>query len=575
MSIFKLHPKIDWIKHKYLNWWLYSYPPLSGWLRFFVYMALLLSAVLQSNKSPVRGIWYYETTDPALFKTYGLVKLLQIPYIAPEHLRIVIMVVIVAWFCAAIGLFSRWASIITAVGVFFLHGIFFNSNAFNHNWFLPMYALIALCFARTSDRWSVDYYLNKFWQRKRERPTLADTGFARQLFLVLAVGFYFAAGVSKLYNAGFAWANGQSIQYFAEGYAVFPLGPILANSLWLSGLSAIISLGFEVGATAALFSYKARFIVVLGWVAMHVGIRYSLGPKYIQNVICLTLLVDWGVATAMVRRGLRTLRKKLISKRLSAPRVERSIPVSERTYSVRGTIAAITFGTCTLILMGAIALGQIFWWPFTPVYMYSNNYSKVEDLRADLPRLDYYNPVKVQQIARDFLNTSTTVESTQYLAYRVCLRLVSSDQEPLYLFDATESYSVGVPEWKQFILTVIRPVLIADLASKPANQLEFNPDLPEYPAQKFLTQYAPILRRHVAPEIWQQYDRVELVYPIVESNKKVGDREPIPAAVWQHYRESGDEFVPIPEARFVAIAAIAIDKHSKANNNRSRHSILK
>lgn len=555
MSKLKLHPRLERVKNNYINWWLYSYPPLHGLLRFLVYFSLLLSAVLQSNKSPMRGIWYYETTDPALFKTYGLMKLLQIPYIAPEYLRMMIMVVIVAWFCAAIGLFTRLASIITAVGVFFLHGMFFNSNAFNHNWFLPMYAFIALCFARSSDCWSVDYYLNKL--KKQHRPTLADTGFARQLLLVLAVGFYFAAGVSKLDNAGLAWANGRVIQYFAENQGVFPLGTLLANSLWLSAVSAVISLGLELGAIAALFSQKARLIIVLGWIAMHVGIRYTLGPRYIQNVIICLILIDWGAATAIVKRGLRTLRKKLVANKFSNPlRFRRSRSASKQAY-VKGTLPAVTFGTCIAILMGTIALRQIFWWPFTTVYMYSNYYSKIEDIRAKRPRLDYYQPAKVQQIAKEFYNTSPSIEATQYLAFRVCLRLVANNKQPLYLFDATESYSVGVPEWKQFILTIIRPVLIADFAAKPPNQIEFDPDRPQDPAQKFLTEYTPILRHHVAPEIWQQYDRVELVYPIVESDKKIGDRDPIPAAVWQHYRD-GDEFVAIPEARFVAIASVSI-----------------
>lgn len=557
MSIFKLHPKIDRIKNNYINWWLYSYPPLHGLLRFFVYISLLLSAMWQSNKSPIRGIWYYETTDPALFKTYGLMKLLQIPYIAPEYLRMIIVIVIIAWFCAAIGLFTRLASVITAVGVFFLHGMFFNSNVFNHNWFLPMYAFIALCFARTSDRWSVDYYLNKFRRRQAHQPILSDTGFARQLLLVLAVGFYFAAGVSKLDNAGLAWANGQVIQYFAENQGVFPLGTLLANNLWLSAVSTVISLGLELGAITALFSRKARLIVVLCWISMHVGIRYSLGPTYIQNIICLTLLIDWNATIAMVKRGLRTLRKKLIADKFSNPlRFRRSLPVREQ-HSVKGTTSAVTFGTCIAILMGAIALGQIVWWPFTTVYMYSDYYSKVEDLRAGRPRLDYYRPAKVQQIAREFYNTTPSIESTQYLAFRVCLRLVGNDRQPLYLFDATESYSLGVPEWKQFILTVIRPVLIADFASKPANQIEFDPDSPEYPAQKFLTQYTPVLHRHVAPKIWQQYDRVELVYPIIGSNKAIGNQNSIPAVVWHHYQESGNEFVPIPEARFVVIASVS------------------
>lgn len=296
-------------RKQYTNWWLYSFPPLHGALRFFVYATLLLSALFQSNKSPIRGFWYYEATAPELFKTYGLIKLLHLPYLELEYIRILIMLVIIAWFCAAIGLFTRISAIITAIGVFFLHGFFLGSNAFNHAWFLTMYAFIALCFARTNDRWSVDYYLKKYFRKKirhksQSRPqkiTLADTGFARQLLLVFAVGFYFAAGVSKLHTAGLAWTNGHLIQYFAEIYHEPPLGLILADSFWLSRLSAMISLLFEVGAIAALFSRQARLILVLGWIGMHIGIRFSLGPRYVQNIICLTLLIDWRSTAIVIR----------------------------------------------------------------------------------------------------------------------------------------------------------------------------------------------------------------------------------------------------------------------------------
>ena len=555
-------------RKQYTNWWLYSFPPLHGALRFFLYATLLLSALFQSNKSPIRGFWYYEATEPKLFRTYGVVKLLHIPYLEPVYIRILIILVIGAWFCAAIGLFTRISTVITAIGVFSLHGIFLGSNAFNHAWFLTMYAFIALCFARTNDAWSVDYYLKKYFRKKirhtsqdrSKKITLADTGFARQLFLVFAVGFYFAAGLSKLHNAGLAWTNGHLIQYFAEMYNEPPLGSILANSLFLSQLSAIISLLFELGAIAALFSRQARLILVLGWIGMHIGIRYSLGPRYIQNIICLTLLIDWRMMAIAVQQWLVTVKKKLLSSKLQLPRAKKSAqkPLQRSKSKVIGTIPGIVGGTCLIVLMASVALGQIFWWPLTTVYMYSSNYSKLQDIRADYPRKDYYNPAKLQKIAREFRSPSA-IEATQYLVFRVCLRLTGRGNKPLYLFDATESYSTGVPKWKQFILTVVRPVIIEDLASKPLQKIEFDPNHPEYPAQKFLLDYAPILRNHVAQDILQKYDRIELVYPIINSEQyAIADKEPIPEQIWQHYKESGDEIIPIPEARFVPLASVAL-----------------
>lgn len=168
---------------------------MHGLLRFVFYGGLFLLA-RDYGLSPFHGITWYEMTSPEMFRSYGLMALLGIPYLAPETLRLVIVATQVAWVLAAIGLFSRASAVATALGVTFLHGMFLGSNALNHNWFLPTYALIALCFTRTTDPWSVDYHLQKWWTGRPPGPegSPADTGLARKAVLLLAVGFYFAAG---------------------------------------------------------------------------------------------------------------------------------------------------------------------------------------------------------------------------------------------------------------------------------------------------------------------------------------------------------------------------------------------
>src|SRR5687768_5581027 len=101
---------------RYLEWWLCDLPPMYGLLRLGFYAGLLLLA-RDYPLSPLHGITAYEGTSPELFRTYGLIQLLEIPYIAPEILRIVIAGTQVAWILAAIGLFSRVSAVVTAVGV--------------------------------------------------------------------------------------------------------------------------------------------------------------------------------------------------------------------------------------------------------------------------------------------------------------------------------------------------------------------------------------------------------------------------------------------------------------------------
>ena len=63
-----------------------------------------------------------------------------------------------------------------------------------------MYAFFALCFTRTNDRWSIDYYVNRWRGKQADRAkseSILDTGIARKLVLVSVAGFYFAAGYAK------------------------------------------------------------------------------------------------------------------------------------------------------------------------------------------------------------------------------------------------------------------------------------------------------------------------------------------------------------------------------------------
>jgi hypothetical protein len=489
---------------RYLEWWLCDLPPMQGLLRFAFYAGLLLLA-RDYSLSPLHGITAYERTSPELFRTYGLIELLGIRYIAPEILRVVIVGTQVAWILAAIGLFSRVSAVLTAVGVAFLHGMFLGPNAFNHNWFLPTYALIALCFTRTTDRWSVDYHLKKWWTGTPPAPegALADTGLARKALMVLVVGFYFSAGMSKLSVAGLAWADGHTIAYFAlERGATRPLGRLLAENLWLSSLLAMGALTLELGAPAALFSRRARYALIAGWTGMHIGIRLSMGPRYWENILCFALLIDWGAAIRAVRE--RGKLPNLGSD--TAP----SAAIALRDTGGR-TTRGVAFASLLLPLVAMVACLKLFWWPLTNVYMYCSYFSLPDHVRADHPRADYHDPAAAQRIARSFLKSGRPIEATEYLAFLAGLRLAGGEAEPF-----TFNEVPGISSHKQWILTVVRPVLIEDLAAKPPGRIDFDPDRPDFPAQRLLLTYLPVFRKHADPALLDGYQRLELTYPLSE-----------------------------------------------------------
>lgn len=488
---------------RYVAWWTDDLPPLNGILRFVFYAGLLLLA-FRDDKSPFSGLDYYVNTDPALVQSYGLLKLLGIPYIAPEHLRVVIGFTGIAWVCAAVGFLGRWSAGATALGAAFLHGVFFGTNAFNHNWFLPIYTLILLAFARAEDRWSVDYHIRR-WRGLSPRPSVASTGLVRKAVLVVTVGFYFAAGMTKLWEAGPQWADGHTIAYFAAERAAYAvLGGMLTGQILLSSILAILTQGLELGAIVALCFKRARWLLIPGWAAMHIGIMLTVGPEYFENIWCFILLIDWGA-------GWRKLAGWASGSLAKSPN---SAPAGELASLVplRSRVLGVTIASGLLPLVFAVALLGVFWWPLTNVYMYCSYFSFPRDIRAGHPRAAYFRAEEAQAIARSYLEQQPAIEATEYFAFLVQLRLVGPNIGPRYF---SKPPPPGSASRKQWILTVVRPVLIQDLAAKPAGNIAFDPRRPDYPAQRFLSEYISVFRAHFNDDRWDSYERLELTYPLM------------------------------------------------------------
>jgi len=513
---------------RYGRWWRDDLPPLTGPLRLWSYFALMVLAI-RNLKSPLRGLGFYEVTDPRVYELSGLLGWLGIGYIDPGVLLGVTVLTAIAWVAAGVGLWSRGSALIAALGACFLHGMYFSTGSYNHYWFLPIYAMFALSLARCRDRWTVDTYL---WKPSRPAP-LGESGLPRKLILAAAVGFYFSAGVSKLWATGLPWADGQTVQYFGLTRGDrYPLAPVLAGSALLSRFLSIGSLTLEVAAPLALLSRWTRHLFVLGWIGMHVGIRYGMGPAYWPNVVVLTMLIDWRVIFARVRACLG---------RTWAPSDRKPAPGGERTAAVLGTL-----------VLAATALPGVLrytWWPFTNVYMYCGYFSIDRNIRAGHPRDMYAEPAGAAQIAREATAAGANREATEYLQYRVGLWLVDDDSgQRLLLRDG-----LGVNDWKQFVLTVGGPVLLRHLATMSPG----DPSPPTGAAGEFLGRYVHVLADHLPPDHARGYDRVEMFY-VVSDSDTVGpgdEHPPLDPAFWELFEI---ETTPHPRARAMTIAAAGL-----------------
>ena len=346
------------LKQSYLRWWLDDLPPLSGALRPLIYGGLFALSLLHW-KSPLLGFELYAETDPTFFRPAGLLHLLGLQHIPIDTVRTLVRITGIAWVFAALGLFTRISMILTGAGVLFLHGLFWNSNALNHSWSLPAYTLALLAFAKTTGHFSLDHFFRKHLFKKESPPPSphATSGLIRKAILVLAVGFYFASGMSKLLESGFQWCDGLSLQFHLidKQKALW-----LADRLWLCRLISILTIILELGSLAALFSRRARLVWVLGILSFHFGIWITVGPWYFTNMLCLALFIDWG---ALGRRL-----KRLPSRTRQRIEIRKNLDRSTHPQPIGGVLCV----TPLLPLILIVAFSQIEWWPLTNVPMFSS-----------------------------------------------------------------------------------------------------------------------------------------------------------------------------------------------------------
>ena len=508
---------------RYTSWWFDRYPPVHGLLRFLFYGGLFYLA-WQHQKSPLRGIELYVQTDPGTYRTYGLMHWLGVPYLPEETVRIIIQVVIFSWICAAIGLFTRLSTTVVGVGALFLHGIFLSTSAFNHTWYLPVYAMLLLSGIRSQDVWSIDHHLRKIWRSKEERVT--GTGWRRRALLILTVGFYFSAGVSKLQDAGLAWMDGRTLAYFLDREDG-DLAKFLDDQELLCMLLSIGALVIEVGSVAALVSRRMSYFFLAAWTVMLVGIRFTLGPWYFANCWCFLLLVDWPsllLSLSKLWRGLRIAFRLAFSGAavdpwqasqtdvnaiLKARRAQQQLLEARVARRPRWTWPWLAAGTAVAAVVFLVAPFKFEIWPLTTLDMYSAYYD--EDLRAGFPKYAYREVRSAQRIAGNCLGSRASRFVKKELAFRSRLQLAGPDREPLELEDG-----IGVASAKQWNKVLAVPVIFRDLAAKPPGRIGHDPDNPDYPAQHFLEEMLPVVRRNV--ESWKEYERVELIYRLRNSS---------------------------------------------------------
>jgi hypothetical protein len=302
-----------------------------------------------------------------------------------------------AWVCAAIGLFTRPAKILTAAGMLLALGF---EQAYetgsNHSHYLLLYSLVLLSFSTSDQAWSVDAWLRR---RRPHAPvpddgatSLAASGLPRNAVLIAAVSLYFASGLGKLSDAGLRWVDGQSLQYYIGSQVdrtSFELVTLLrtwvSEQRWLCAIMSAGTLVIEMGSPLALFSRRLRHLWIPAWIGMHFGIVLLMAPNYWIHSWCVgILLTDWAwLRRALEARSFRAADSLSATPFAGAPRLAR-----------RGYAVAVLFLLLTLIP----PVAQIEWFPLTHVPMYASYVTPA--VIGGVPVEDFGDEARVREIAR-------------------------------------------------------------------------------------------------------------------------------------------------------------------------------
>ncbi len=387
-----------------LRFWLDTLPPLDGPLRLVVVGGLLVIALAHPT-SPLRAVDTVAHIPSALWTPSPIIAL----DLSLDTLRALRAVVLVAWICAALGLLQALSAPILGLGVVVLHGATAGYLGLNHTWYLPVWTLAWLAFARTDDRWTLDTHLRRLLGRPPpDADGLAFTGFARMGVTVVAVYLLFAAAIAKLVDAGPAWMDGVTLQryIFQQRYAaVWPgLANLLVEHRILCAALSIFTMLIELAAPLALISRRARHALALLAFGFHLGIKAVMLPNFAAHAWCYLLLLD--------RRWL-------------LDRLHRRPETPRPTRRPRLALPAALAGTAFALAISAQMIVRVEGWPLSYVPMYSGY--RDADHYGDTPLAELRTPAGARR-AVDRLAADYNWTLARGVSWRAQLHLTADDR---------------------------------------------------------------------------------------------------------------------------------------------------
>ncbi len=248
----------------------------------------------------------WASVGDSFFDPIVLLEVLHLPVLSSDQLLVVQGVWKVSLALSCIGLLTRVSTMSSLILGVYLLGLGNNFGKIYENETLIVICFGIMALSRCGDAYSIDRLIRRWRQRSSFRvmhPRMSGdyTWPVRTVWMVFTL-IFFASAVSKLRHSGLEWifSDNLAISLILAGYHVSDAEPLvtwglyIAQYAWLTRLLAAGSLVLELACPLALFSSRARWVIVPSILLLLIGFRVFLGPTFVPPYLIGSLFwVPW------------------------------------------------------------------------------------------------------------------------------------------------------------------------------------------------------------------------------------------------------------------------------------------
>ena len=222
---------------------------------------------------------------------------------------------VIAGLLALAGLWTNRSLLFFAIGNMFMIAYLYSFGDFHHPEAIMMITLTVLAFSPAGEALSFDGIKRQFAEiaakhRFESRPLLdRQSEYARWPLLLIQwiyVLMYLSCVISKLHNAGLAWMNGQTLQYYLmeDGLRWNKLlGILLSQHHTIVQFLSWLTVLFEGTFFLAVLVPSVAWIYVLIGLGLHLGIYITMDAAFFQLMMIYCVFLPW--ADWMSKAGVR------------------------------------------------------------------------------------------------------------------------------------------------------------------------------------------------------------------------------------------------------------------------------